>query len=76
MLVRAFFHRFSNKFNQNGDYELCIGNGVGGRVDDGVARRVGFSFRTDVLVDEDIANEGAWKCDEWRVDERFSACIA
>lgn len=31
-------------------------------MDDGVARRVGFSFRTDVLVDEDIANEGAWKC--------------
>ena len=31
-----------------------------GRVDDGVARRVGFSFRTDVLVDEDIASEGAF----------------
>lgn len=52
---------------QNGDYELCIGNGVDGRVDDGVARRVGFSFRTDVLVDEDIANEGepACACSGW-----------
>jgi hypothetical protein len=55
MSTRTFFPVPS----QNGDYELCIGNGVGGRVDDGVVRRVGFSFRTDVLVDEDIASEGA-----------------
>lgn len=54
---------------QTGDYELCIGNGVGGRVNDGVLRRAGFSFRTDVLVDEDIANEGA--C----VSTCLSACL-
>jgi len=48
---------FSFEAKSNGDYTLCIGNGVGGRVDDGMTRLVGFSFRTDVLVDEDIASE-------------------
>lgn len=48
---------FSFEAKANGDYTLCIGNGMGGRVDDGMTRLVGFSFRTDVLVDEDIASE-------------------
>jgi hypothetical protein len=43
---------------QGGSYELCIHNGTPEGGDDGVARVVGFSFRTDALVDEDIASEG------------------
>ncbi|EKU19997.1 transmembrane emp24 domain trafficking protein 2 [Nannochloropsis gaditana CCMP526] len=48
---------FSFEAEENGDHTLCISNGARGRADDGIPRLVGFSFRTDVLVDEAIASE-------------------
>jgi hypothetical protein len=43
---------------QGGNFELCISNGRDSDLGDGEVRTVGFSFRTDILVDEDIASEG------------------
>ena len=42
---------------QAGDHELCITNGDQSS-SDGLDRTVGFSFRTDVLIDEDLSSEG------------------